>query len=325
MSEQDQTYYEMLWDCTTCNTKGLLSKSQRHCPMCGATQDPGKRYFPEAGKEVAAQGHQFVGADWHCAYCNSPNAKSAPHCCNCGAGQDGSKPVALVSETPPAPPEPPARPSRWKLWAGAAAVGLIVLLGMFFSTTDTTARIVARNWERSIQIERLVEVNDSAWCDSLPQGARNVTRTQEQRSTRKVEAGQECHDKRVDKGDGTFVKKQECVPKYHEEPVYDDRCHFRINRWQVARTLQATPKQSLAPVWPDTQMLRNQGHSLSAPGNEREGSRQERYSVTLSADGKEWQCDVPLPVWQKLRQGKSIQLKVRRTGGADCDSLSAAQ
>ena len=44
------------------NTKALLGDSHRHCPTCGAAQDPTKRYFPEPGTEVEARNHQFVGA-----------------------------------------------------------------------------------------------------------------------------------------------------------------------------------------------------------------------------------------------------------------------
>ena len=39
-------FYEMLWDCDHCDTKGLLAKSQRHCANCGAPQSAYKRYFP---------------------------------------------------------------------------------------------------------------------------------------------------------------------------------------------------------------------------------------------------------------------------------------
>ncbi|MFZ2308904.1 MAG: hypothetical protein WAW34_16345 [Rhodoferax sp.] len=59
MSEQE-IYYEMLWDCAQCNTKGLLGDSHRHCPTCGAAQDPTKRYFPKEGEEVEAKNHKFA-------------------------------------------------------------------------------------------------------------------------------------------------------------------------------------------------------------------------------------------------------------------------
>ena len=55
--------YEMLWDCGQCGTKGLLGLTHRHCPSCGAAQDPTRRYYPEAGAEVAADAHPYQGKD----------------------------------------------------------------------------------------------------------------------------------------------------------------------------------------------------------------------------------------------------------------------
>src|SRR4029077_20953660 len=33
--EESQGFYEMLWDCQFCDTRGLLAKSQRFCANCG--------------------------------------------------------------------------------------------------------------------------------------------------------------------------------------------------------------------------------------------------------------------------------------------------
>lgn len=321
--ETNETYYEMLWDCDTCNTKGLLAKSQRHCPMCGNTQDPAKRYFPEVGKEVEVSGHKFVGVDWHCAYCQSANSAAAVHCGNCGAGQDGSKPVSLVAETPPAPPPPPASSGNGKWWLIGIVSVIAILIGLFTHTKETTATIAQRDWQRSIDIERFVDTTDSAWCDSVPAGAYGITHSQMQRSTRKIEAGQSCHDVRTDRGDGTFVKHQECAPKYREEPVYDDRCHYHVRRWKTVRTAEAGAQpglqSSLNPAWPQSNLANNNG--MNAVGAEREGTRHERYSVALTVNGKTSECEVPLPVWQKLKQGQAVPIKVRTLGGVDCGSL----
>ena len=106
MTEQ---FFEMLWDCEQCATRGLLAKSQRHCPACGSAQDPAKRYFPEAGKEIEVQGHQYAGADWMCGYCQSPNGAAAAFCGNCGGPKDGTREVARIADGPVDPP-PAAAP-----------------------------------------------------------------------------------------------------------------------------------------------------------------------------------------------------------------------
>ena len=54
-------HYEMLWDCAYCATPKLLGKSHRHCPKCGAPQDPERRYFPADSEKVAVEDHVPVG------------------------------------------------------------------------------------------------------------------------------------------------------------------------------------------------------------------------------------------------------------------------
>lgn len=321
---EEEIYYEMLWDCAQCHTTGLLGDSHRHCPTCGAAQDPARRYFPKPGEEIEAKNHQFVGADWHCAYCSSPNSAAAAHCTNCGAGQDGTKPVALIADTavspPPTPQPAPVAPKSHGLRWGLALLALVLLaLGVLFSTTrDTTATVSQRSWVRDIQIERMASVSDAAWCDGVPADAYAVTRTREERSTRRIEDGQDCHDERLDKGDGTFVKKHVCSPRYRQEPVYADRCHFQVNRWRSYRTVKAGPDNSAMPVWPSVGTLSS---GLNALGAEREGPRHESYELTLASGGKTWTCNVPETVWAKYTEGSTAPIKVRMTGGADCGSL----
>ncbi len=45
MSVSEKTY-EMLWDCKYCGQRKNLGLSHRHCPNCGAPQDPAARYYP---------------------------------------------------------------------------------------------------------------------------------------------------------------------------------------------------------------------------------------------------------------------------------------
>ncbi len=329
MAEQE-IYYEMLWDCTQCNTKALLGDSHRHCPTCGAAQDPAKRYFPEPGEEIEAKSHKFVGIDWHCSYCSSPNSAAAAHCTNCGAGQDGSKPVAIVEDAASAPietvaqPTAPARNRGWLRWAlGIMAMLAIGLFFLFTSSKETTATVAQRSWAREVQIEQLARVSESAWCESVPGDAYGVSRSREQRSSRQIPDGQTCHDQRIDKGDGTFVKRKECTTRYRDEPVYDDRCRYQVNRWRSVRSVKADTQNALMPVWPVVNNLNANylGGGLGSLGAEREGARRESYVLTLSSGGKTWTCNVSEAVWNKYQEGVAAPLKVRLTGGADCSSL----
>lgn len=318
-----EIFYEMLWDCTQCKTQGLLGTSQRHCPVCGAAQDPKKRYFPQEGEEIEAKNHRFTGIDWHCGYCQTPNSAAADFCTNCGAGKDGTKPVDLVVEKPIAPPPAPKK-RGWLWWIlGVVAVLLIIWMALFSSKQDVSATVTARNWQREVQIERLTPVSESAWCDAVPHGAYGITQSREVRSKKKIPDGQDCHTVRQDKGDGSFVKHQECTPRYREEPVYDQRCRFQIKRWQVSRTLKADNTHhlaggnSLVPTWPTSQLS---PQTLNHTG-ERLGAKSENYELTFQHQNKTWNCSVPEAVWSKYQNGKPVTIKVRATGGVDCSAL----
>lgn len=342
---ESETFYEMLWDCPQCATQGLLGSSHRHCPTCGTAQDPSKRYFPKPGEEVEARNHRFAGVDWTCAYCETPNSRAAAHCVNCGAGQDGSQPVALVQDTQtPTPPPPPthAAPEPRAGWRSPwrwITLGILVLVAgwiwMFTQKHETTATVSQRNWVREVQVEQFMPISQTAWCDSLPGDAYDISRSREQRSTRQVPDGQTCHDERVDKGDGTFVKNRVCAPRYRSEPVYDLQCRYRVNRWSGVGAHQASQADAALPFWPTAgpgipiapPSLGASPHSPPSPGgalrlgDQREGARTEQYTLELSAAGKRWTCTVPEAVWSRYAEGATVPLQVRMTGGADCGSL----
>jgi hypothetical protein len=89
----EEKIYEMLWDCEFCSSKKLLGKTHRHCPNCGATQDPSRRYFPADSEKVAVQDHEYFGADKACPFCATANGAKSTFCGNCGGALDGAKEV----------------------------------------------------------------------------------------------------------------------------------------------------------------------------------------------------------------------------------------
>ncbi|MBM4363126.1 MAG: hypothetical protein FJ104_10625, partial [Deltaproteobacteria bacterium] len=175
-------------------------------------------------------------------------------------------------------------------------------------------QIAGHTWKRSIAVERLTAVTESAWCSELPGDARSVRRSREVREERKVPDGEDCQTRKVDRGDGTFVERQECTPRYRTEPIYADRCTFTVDRWRVGRRAEASGAAlSDAPRWPDP-----------APrGGERVGAREETYTVKLrGAKGEEHECELPEARWAALTPGASVEAKIRVvTGSVDCSSL----
>lgn len=320
--------YEMFWDCAFCSATALLGQTHRFCPSCGAAQDATKRYFPPEGQEVAAN-TTYDGADLVCPACETPNGAKANNCRQCGSPLDGSVEVVRVADRSSAAPRPgsgtgapKAGGKRWWLWALAAV--LVLSCGFcgvaMLWTKDVTVTVAAHDWKREIDIEQLRAVSDDAWCDSMPSGAYSVSRTREERSTKQIANGQECSTRDVDRGNGTFERRRECHTKYRSEPVYDQRCHFTVNRWQTARTLTEKGRGlQPAPVWPQVNL------SLlgSMLGAEREGSHRENYSLVLQGDdGKKYECNLNSLKWAAVADGVRAPVKVGViTGAAECDSL----
>jgi len=315
---ESQGFYEMLWDCEFCSTKGLLAKSQRHCPECGAKQNSDKRYFPPEGQEKRVDGHRYEGADRYCPACNAPMGAKANNCANCGSPMDAAREVKGV-----AAPVPPPRPRR-KLWPWlvlAAAVVFALGFGIwyrFIRTKAATLAVASHTWERAIEVEEFAEARDSAWHGSVPYDARGVSCHREQRSSRQIPDGEECHNERHDKKDGTFEVLKKCKTKYRSEPIYDDRCSYTVLRWQTSPADSARLSgHGLTAEWP----------ALTLPavgpqpvlGARRAGKRSE--SFTLELEGGQT-CDVSEAVWRKYADGAKVNVEVRASSGKIvCSSL----
>jgi len=244
---ESEGFYEMLWDCTHCDTKGLLGKSQRHCANCGAPQDPDKRYFPKPDEQKRVDGHRFEGSDRHCPSCNTPMGSAAKNCTSCGAPLDGSKEVRGVA-APVAP-----KPARKKIWPIVLAVVVVLSFAIwwfFIRKKDATLAVTAHRWERAVALEKYGDYEQEAWRDEVPTtGASLPTCVKKERSKKQVADGEECTTERVDKKDGTFEQVKKCKPKYKSEPVEDDWCTFTVRTWKKFDDLKASGA-GLTAAWP---------------------------------------------------------------------------
>lgn len=322
--------YEMLWDCPRCGTEKLLGLSHRHCPSCGAPQDPSTRYFPSDEDKIAVEDHVFHGRDLNCANCESPNSAAAKHCVNCGApmgDDDAAVGLVDVQEEAPEPPPPPRRRGCGVLGAAGLALLALVVVGVVvtcFWTRQETLEVAGHAWARQVEVERYARVDDSAWCDGMPSGAMSVRRSEKKRSTKKIADGEDCRVVKKDQGDGTFTEITECTPRYREEPVYDAWCEYEVEKWvhdhwETAEGSGLTP----APAWPTVDIG---PCSRSRVGCTRVGSRKESYVVRLRGpDGALEECEVPQPRWSGMAPGSRWKGDVRvLTGGVACDSLEPA-
>jgi hypothetical protein len=306
--------YEMLWDCAFCDARELLGRTHRFCPGCGAPQDPAKRYFPPEGKETVASA-AWDGADRTCAACQTATGAKSKHCAHCGAPLDGAKEVARVqAPSPPKPPvPPPPPPKKESSWFALTVGGLLLLtclsVGLVNSMAGNTgggggsavastveARVVAHEWVRELDVEGLVDQDVTAWCDEVAPSATVTARVKANRGTQKVADGETCVMKNVDRGDGTFEKREDCVPKFRDEPVLADRCTVKENGWKVVRTEKGTGDVAAPPAWPSPKLVE---------GQERAAARRESFGLVLAVPGRQVRCTMQgEQAWRAAKDGE---------------------
>jgi len=345
VASRDVGTYQMLWDCPFCGTEKLLGLTHRHCPSCGAPQDPSRRYFPSEADKVAVEDHRFSGSDKICGSCQAPNGAAASHCGTCGAELDGAREAGRVASREASadagqsleaqqkaerraaqqpPPPPPTKKGRGCLLVGCLGLVALAVLALVATlwTREATMQVTGHTWARAVTVERFGPTDASSWCDQMPSDARAVSHTQKQRSTNKVADGEECHTKQVDNGDGTFKEVEDCQTKYRSEPVYDDWCSYTVDRWSRARDEKATGKD-LTPRWPAVRL----SQTGTCVGCEREGAKTETYTVLFKdPQGDQKSCDLPEARWKSMADGSRWAAKVRvMTGGLDCDALTPAR
>lgn len=345
--------YQMLWDCRFCGTEKLLGVTHRHCPNCGAAQDPAWRYFPAEEDMVALADHKYVGADVTCPACGQPNSAANKFCAECGAdlatGQvvntQGERGIGTgvaaadtrrdvvkdqfdaemkrVGVTKAAPGFLQTTRGRVIL---AAILGVLILAcaGIVYALTYSkavTGEVEQMTWERVVDLQAYQQVHDEAWDDDVPGDAYALSCHREQHGTKRVEDGshQECKD--VDKGDGSFERQCTTVTDYRDEPVYDDRCSFTVDRWLDGRSVTASGTgEQPAPAWPAFTL------AGGTYGKERESDRHETYAVVIKdSEGDEHTCEFgDQSEWTPYDVGAAVDLKVGIGGAADCDSLKLA-
>lgn len=326
--------YEMLWDCRFCGKKKLLGLTHRYCPSCGAPQNAEGRYFPSEAEKVLAQDHEYRGADLVCRHCGEANGRAANNCRGCGAPLEGSAELprrpdqvqarAAHAVAPPAAAAPKKRLGCGTL-AGLGCLSVLALAGvvaaLWLTKRDDVLTVSGHTWRREIVIEQLSPVSDSAWCDDVPAGAMGIRRAREVRSHKRVQDGENCVTRKVDRGNGTFVEEQQCTPRYREEDVYDDKCTFTVNKWHPVRSVVTSGASGSTPAWGEISLAR----SGDCDGCERTGERKESYVLELiSAQGDRQTCDFDPVKWASFQDGSRWTGRVRVLGGSlDCASLTA--
>jgi hypothetical protein len=203
------------------------------------------------------------------------------------------------------------RKRRWVVaGAGVAVIGLILLLLLWKKEVPVT--VVGFSWERSIDIEFFGPVQESSW-GSAPSGAYNVSSSEEIHHYNTIVIGRDCHTETttevcgtVDNGNGTFSDQyctsnhEVCVDRTREEPVYETRYYYTIDRWHFDHTETVTAKDHNA-YWPVFQQTR------SSPSTWREGVKREKYAIHLLREKGIIQIqEVPAERWLRTKDRQQL-------------------
>jgi hypothetical protein len=319
------------WRCPYCSSANR--GRDLACQGCGAKRDKDVSFFleddaPEVeDPDLLAQAR--AGADWLCPHCGASNRPEEARCRSCGVerGAAASRQERVLPLTGPVPPSSPAAARAPLSSAGRGrkrgcglVVGLALLLVLGFCAvfgyialrkTEEVVRVTGLEWERSIDVEALRAVRESAWEGAVPSGVRVVGRSREVHHTDRERTGTERVKVGVrDKGNGFFEDVYEDRPTYRDRPVYGLKVTYDVDRWVRDRTARAAGTGT-SPAWPDPRLR----------AREREAGRREKYVVVLQGR-RTYRKELPFARWSALRVGESFRAVVR--GGSRVLELGPA-
>lgn len=329
------------WDCPYCKNTGI-SGLEKRCPACGHSQDAGTKFYLKEKKEYVdgEKAKQYgKGADWTCSYCGSLNRHDAKVCVGCGADREESsgdyfenvqkqeeKAAKKKAEQAPKPEPSGGLMKRLPLIIGLAVI--IAIIAFACRPKNYAASVTEKAWNRIINVETYTTVNESDW--EVPDGGRVTDEkeeihhydhvldhyeTVEVEKSRQVQDGYDTHTEYDDNGDGTFTERTVETPRYvteyyteeEEQPVYIDvpkyqtKYYYDIEKWIPDRQL-ITSGGDDTPYWDDTELSEN----------EREGEREETYTVTFTTDkDKVYETELSEELWNTLHVGDGADIVVK--------------
>lgn len=228
-----------------------------------------------------------------------------------------------------------ASENKSKLFSITAVLLVVSLLLFLFIPRTEEIQITGFEWNRSIDVEELVTVDESAW--SMPPEGRLHYTNREIRTYQDVLDHYETKTRTytvqvldhyetyvsgyTDLGNGYFeertsqrpVYKTETKtetyqePVYRKEPVYDTKYYYEIDRWLTQYASKSSGNDQ-EPYWnvPDLK------------DKQREGIKRETYTlVGLNKKGKERRFEFDFDTWKSLKAGETVKVKSNSAGFAE--------
>lgn len=200
---------------------------------------------------------------------------------------------------------------------------------MYSRSEDLT--VAGHSWERTVHLEEFRAVDETKDCSAMPGDAYDVSRRNETR-TRRVADGQtcseQCTNRRVDQGDGSFRTERTCrdvcTTNYRNENYTVQVCNYTLDRWSDGRDVRANGSStSPEPYWPDyTLAIASGSRNL---GQERVDEREEKYILIFERDGgDEAECEYEnMSVWEQYTVNQAVRMNFDILGDPKCDTLKA--
>lgn len=218
-------------------------------------------------------------------------------------------------------------------WKRAAAV--LILLALIITGIAAIPRyknitVSALDWQREIDIETNTLVQEDDW--SVPADAVEVLYTRQEihhynkvldhyktvteTKSRQVQDGYDVSYTYRDLGNGFSERVEHRTPRYrteyytetHEEPVYRDepvyrtKYYYTVWRYIYSYTVTSSGDDTIEPYW----------GSYTFVGDQREGGRREKYSVTYlnKKDKEKTAIANSQEIWEQMEVGNKYQVKM---------------
>jgi hypothetical protein len=184
---------------------------------------------------------------------------------------------------------------NWLLLGGIGAALLACCLAALFlfvfPSSSVQATVTDVQWQTSVPVQEVREVNYSDEKGSPPSDAYNVSCRDE---TREV-----CEEKNIDRGNGVMEVVQEC----HDET--DKYCSYTMKEWSTIQTYTLDGKD-LNPVYSEPSLTSNQ----------RVGSSSETLTVYFDTPkGQKTYSPSSISEFQQFQVGSTWMLKLNAVGG----------
>ncbi|MBN2548164.1 MAG: zinc ribbon domain-containing protein [Anaerolineales bacterium] len=271
------------------------------CSQCGADLKQGVQR--ETGKVVGAYSAGAV-KQVACPNCGTMNPETALKCAGCGASLASAAPAAPAASKPAEPAK--LSPVMIAVIAAVVVLCLCVLISFVVMSSRTEGQngtVESVRWTTRIAIEALRPAEYQGWKDEIPSDATIgdcVERVHHVQDQPAPNSNKVCGTPyTVDKGSGFAEVVQDC-----QYEVLLDYCEYTVIEWQRVDVLSLQGSDT-SPVWPQPQLLQDQ----------REGGRQESYSVVFETDQGQYTYEVgDYNLFQQFQIGSEWILNINGFG-----------